>query len=154
MCTNLGSILTPWASNSHVWTSWFLCGEPRLTASSVISLFSPSFCLQEEAVGSSPVATFPPRPGYHVRAMSNHIQHGSAEASATQTIHPCRESGCISSLFPDTTQGTFGLALTISRHEALCQQSGSIQSIYCFRETFKRLFLFFFLRLLQPMLES
>lgn len=52
-------------------------------------------------------------------------------------IHPCWETGYISSFFSDTTQGSFGKTLTISRHEAPRQQSGSIQSIYCFREPFR-----------------
>lgn len=73
-------------------------------------------------------------------ASLSRIQHGSAEASATQTIHPCTETACISSFFPDTTQGSFGKMLMISRHKAPCQQSGGIQSIYCFRETFKDFF--------------
>lgn len=48
-------------------------------------------------------------------ASPSRIQHGSAEASAPQTIHPCTETACISSFFPDTTQGSFGKMLTISR---------------------------------------
>lgn len=125
---------------------WSLCGEPLLTASIVISSFSPSICLQEEAVCSStpcnsPTKTPPPisRATPHLRATSSRIQHGNAEACATQTI----QTGCISSSFPDTTQGSFGKTLMISRREAPRQKSGRILFYLLFKGDVQKTFFFF-----------
>lgn len=62
-----------------------LCCAPLLTASIVISLFSQNICLQEEAVCSSLLATFPRRPARVSEGRRAAPLHGCAQAGAAQT---------------------------------------------------------------------